>query len=40
MDTQQKIWPTEDYELARSLVDVPVPEEDLFTGIRSQVGVR
>jgi len=40
MDTQQKIWPTEDYELARSLVDVPLPEDDLFTGIRSEVGVR
>ena len=40
MDTQQQIWPTEDYELARSLVDVPVPEDDLFAGIRSEVGVR
>jgi hypothetical protein len=26
--------------LARSLVDVAVPEDDLFTGIRSEVGVR
>ena len=25
IDTQQQIWPTEDYELARSLVDVAVP---------------
>jgi mycothiol S-conjugate amidase len=40
IDTQQQIWPTEDYELARSLVDVAVPEDDLFTGIRSEVGVR
>jgi mycothiol S-conjugate amidase len=34
------VWPTEDYELARSLVDVALPEDDLFTGIRSEVGVR
>jgi mycothiol S-conjugate amidase len=39
-ETQQRVWPTEDYELARTLVDVPVPEDDLFAGIRSQVGVR
>src|SRR3954469_10642160 len=40
MEVQQQIWPTEDYELARSLVDTPVPEDDLFAGIRSEVGVR
>jgi mycothiol S-conjugate amidase len=39
-ETQQQVWPTEDYELARSLVDVPVPEDDLFAGIRSEVCVR
>jgi mycothiol S-conjugate amidase len=39
-ETQQRVWPTEDYELARSLVDAPVPEDDLFAGIRSEVGVR
>ncbi len=27
-------WPTEDYELARSLVEAPVPEDDLFAGLR------
>jgi mycothiol S-conjugate amidase len=40
MDLQQKVWPTEDFELARSLVDSPVPESDLFAGIRESVEVR
>ena len=40
MELQQRIWPTEDYELARSLVDSPTPEDDLFAGVRSEVGVR
>jgi len=31
---QQEAWPTEDYELARSLVDTELPEDDLFAGIR------
>jgi mycothiol S-conjugate amidase len=30
-------WPTEDYHLARSLVDTGLPEDDLFAGIREQV---
>lgn len=34
MEIQQAIWPTEDYELARSLVDSTVPEDDLFAGLR------
>ena len=33
-DLQREVWPTEDYELARSLVDTAVPEEDLFAGVR------
>ncbi len=40
MEIQQKAWPTEDYELARSLVgDVGgdgVLEDDLFAGVREQ----
>ena len=40
VETQQQVWPTEDYELARSLVDTTQPEDDLFAGIRSEVGVR
>ena len=35
LDVQSHAWPTEDYVLARSLVDVPVPEDDLFAGIRA-----
>jgi mycothiol S-conjugate amidase len=40
MDLQIKIWPTEDFELVRSLVDSPVPESDLFAGVRESVQVR
>jgi mycothiol S-conjugate amidase len=40
IEIQQEVWPTEDYELARSLVDTARPEDDLFAGIRSEVGVR
>jgi mycothiol S-conjugate amidase len=34
---QQQAWPTEDYELARSLVDSAAPEDDLFAGVRECV---
>jgi mycothiol S-conjugate amidase len=37
MDIQRKAWPTEDYELVRSLVAGSVPEDDLFEGIRETV---
>ncbi|MBS4729236.1 mycothiol conjugate amidase Mca [Mycobacterium sp. SM1] len=30
---QQRLWPTEEFELARSRVVVKLPETDLFTGI-------
>jgi mycothiol S-conjugate amidase len=39
LELQQKVWPTEDFELARSLVDSPLPESDLFAGIRETVGI-
>jgi mycothiol S-conjugate amidase len=32
---QREVWPTEDYELARSLVDTSLPEDDLFAGVRA-----
>jgi mycothiol S-conjugate amidase len=32
------IHPWDDYELVRSLVDSPVPEDDLFAGLRDRVG--
>jgi mycothiol S-conjugate amidase len=35
MAIQQAVWSTEDYELARSLVDTALPEDDLFAGIRT-----
>jgi mycothiol S-conjugate amidase len=34
---QRLVWPTEDYELARSLVDSPAPEDDLFAGVHEAV---
>jgi mycothiol S-conjugate amidase len=34
LDLQREVWPTEDYELARSLVDTELPEDDLFAGLR------
>jgi mycothiol S-conjugate amidase len=36
-DLQVKYWPTEDYELVRSVVDSAVPEDDLFAGVRERV---
>ncbi|MGW1987933.1 mycothiol conjugate amidase Mca [Streptomyces collinus] len=33
LEIEQRAWPTEDYHLARSLVDTDLPEDDLFTGI-------
>ncbi|WP_035846859.1 mycothiol conjugate amidase Mca [Kitasatospora azatica] len=35
LEVQREVWPTEDYELARSLVDTDLPEDDLFTGLRA-----
>ncbi|HWC35840.1 MAG TPA: mycothiol conjugate amidase Mca [Mycobacteriales bacterium] len=37
LDIQREAWPTEDYELARSVVDSPTPEDDLFAGVRDLV---
>ena len=39
LDMQRELWPTEEYELARSFVDTTLPEDDLFTGITEKVGV-
>jgi mycothiol S-conjugate amidase len=33
-DVQRAAWPTEDFHLARSLVDTGKPESDLFAGVR------
>lgn len=34
MDLQQRVYPTEDYELALSLIQPTFPEDDLFAGLR------
>ncbi|WP_406291096.1 mycothiol conjugate amidase Mca [Embleya sp. NBC_00896] len=34
ISVQREVWPTEDYELVRSLVDTDLPEDDLFAGVR------
>jgi mycothiol S-conjugate amidase len=33
LDLQLEVWPTEDFELARSAVPTHLPEDDLFAGI-------
>jgi mycothiol S-conjugate amidase len=38
-DAQRAAWPTEDYHLARSLVDSGRSEDDLFAGIRERVSL-
>jgi mycothiol S-conjugate amidase len=38
-EVQRSAWPTEDYHLARSLVDAGLPEDDLFAGIRERVSL-
>ncbi|MBB5956272.1 mycothiol S-conjugate amidase [Saccharothrix tamanrassetensis] len=37
LEMQRAVWPTEEYELARSLVDSTLPEDDLFAGVREKV---
>jgi mycothiol S-conjugate amidase len=39
LEVQRAAWPTEDYHLARSVVDTELPEDDLFAGIREKVSV-
>ena len=37
MEVQQAAWPSEDYQRARSLVETPLPEDDLFAGVREHL---
>jgi mycothiol S-conjugate amidase len=37
LEVHQAAWPTEDYELVRSLVDSSSMEDDLFAGVRDLV---
>jgi len=39
IEVQRAGWPTEDYHLARSLVDTEIPEDDLFAGVRERVSL-
>ena len=39
LDLQRQAWPTEDFELARTVVDTSLPEDDLFAGVREKVNV-
>ena len=34
LELQQRVWPTEDFQLARSVVHTTLPENDLFAGLR------
>lgn len=36
MEWQQRLWPTEEYELAQTRVKTSIPETDLFTGIEDE----
>ncbi|MQA25094.1 MAG: mycothiol conjugate amidase Mca [Micromonosporaceae bacterium] len=35
LEIQRKVWPTEDYELVRTTLESVIPEDDLFSGIRT-----
>jgi mycothiol S-conjugate amidase len=37
LDVQRQVFPWEQFELARSLVDTELPEADLFAGVREKV---
>ena len=39
IEVQRSAWPTEDYHLARSVVDTDLPEDDLFSGVRERVSL-
>jgi mycothiol S-conjugate amidase len=39
LDVQREVWPYEEYELVRSLVDSTLPEDDLFSGISAKAAV-
>ncbi|HVK25283.1 MAG TPA: mycothiol conjugate amidase Mca [Actinokineospora sp.] len=39
LEIQRSVWPYEDYELVRSLVDSTLPETDLFAGVAEKVSL-
>jgi mycothiol S-conjugate amidase len=40
LEVHKSAWPTEEWELARSLVETSVPEDDLFAGIAGSAASR
>jgi mycothiol S-conjugate amidase len=40
LEIQRRVWPTEDFELVRTLVPSQVPEDDLFAGVREHLAER
>ena len=36
LELQRRVWPTEEFELVESQVESPLPEDDLFAGIRGR----
>lgn len=40
LEIQQRIWPTEEFELAKTRVRTAIPETDLFTGVKPDGIVR
>jgi len=36
IEWQQRLWPTEEFELARSRIDISLPETELFAGIEDE----
>lgn len=36
MEMQQRLWPTEEFELAKTRVRTELPETDLFAGIEDE----
>lgn len=40
LEIQKRGWPTEDYQLARSMVRTSIPEDDLFAGIDTHESTR
>lgn len=39
LEMQQKLWPTEEFELAKTTVKTSIPEDDLFAGLDEDEGV-
>ena len=36
VEVQQRLWPTEEFELAKTRVSTSLPENDLFAGIEEE----